>query len=188
MTNITDTQSQELEEFIRNLEITLNQFFIDSADFSLERWERELGIPVNNSKSDDYRRSAIKSKLKGSGTVTVNLIKNVCESYSNGEVDVIEDNPNMQFTIKFIGVKGIPPNLEDLQRAIEEIKPAHLDFDFEYTYNINNYLHRYHFGWLSAFTNEELRTIEIPNEDEGLTHEKMGNFTHQKLEVILHAD
>lgn len=187
ITDITDTQNQEIQEFIKNLENTFNQFFIDTADFSLERWEKELGIPVNNNKPNDYRRSAIKSKLKGSGTITVNLIKNVCQSYSNGEVDIIEDTPNMRFTVKFTGVKGAPPNLDDLQRALEEIKPAHLAFEFEFTYNINAYLHNYHLGWLGGFTNEELRTIKIPKEVEGLTHEKMGRFTHRKLEDILYA-
>lgn len=159
MTNITDTQYEELQGFITNIESTLNQFFVDTADFTLERWEKELGISVNNNKEDDYRRSVIKAKLKGSGTVTVSLIKNVCESYNNGEVDIIEDNPNMQFTVKFVGVKGIPPNLDDLRADLEEIKPAHLAFAFEFTYNINEKLMSYTHGELNQYTHTELREV-----------------------------
>ncbi len=157
--DITDIQGKEIEEFIKSLESTFNQFFIDTADFSLERWERELGIPVNNSKPHEYRRSTIKSKLKGSGTVTVNLIKNVCESYSNGEVDIIEDNPNMKFTVKFVGVKGIPPNLEDLEAALEEIKPAHLAFSFEFTFNTNEKLQAYTHVQLNQYTHKDIREV-----------------------------
>lgn len=134
ITNITSAQNIELEKFQTNLDNTLNQFFIDLADASLERWEKELGIPINNNKAAEYRKSVIKSKLRGRGTITVNLIKNVSESYSNGEVDVIEDNSNYQFTVKFIGTKGIPPNLDDLKNAIEDIKPAHLGVNYEFTY------------------------------------------------------
>jgi uncharacterized protein YmfQ (DUF2313 family) len=134
MTNMTAAEDAEIQHFKSKVTQTLNQFFVDLADSSLERWEKELGIPVNNSKPAAFRRSVIKSKLRGSGTVTVKLIKNVSESYSNGEVDVIEDNAAHFFSVKFVGVYGVPPNVEDLRKAIEEIKPAHLDFVFEYTY------------------------------------------------------
>ncbi|WP_432406730.1 putative phage tail protein [Wukongibacter sp. M2B1] len=186
--DITDTQNEEIEKFIKSVKDTFNQFFIDTADSSLERWERELGIPVNNAKENEYRRSAIKSKLKGSGTVTVDLIKNVCKSYNDDEVDIIEDNSNMRFIVKFLTTKGKPTYIDDLKKVLEEIKPAHLQLDFEYIYNPNSYLKNYHLGWLNAFTNKELRTISIPDENEGLTHKEMGNFTHQRLEVILHED
>ena len=134
MTNITDTQYEELEQFIKSIEGTLNQFFIDTSDFTLERWERKIGIPVNNSKSEGHRKSAIKSKLKGSGTVTITLIENVASSYNNGEVQVIEDNTNYQFILKFIANDGAPQNLTDLKQAIEDIKPAHLGVIYEYKY------------------------------------------------------
>lgn len=62
------------------------------------------------------------------------MIQDVASSYSNGEVDVIEDNANYRFIIKFVGVKGIPANMADLTLTIEEIKPAHLAFEFEFTY------------------------------------------------------
>lgn len=132
--NINNSNGIELENFNNKLESTLNQFFIDTADFTLERWEKDLGLDINNNLNIEYRRSRIKARLRGQGTVTIKLIENVAESFSNGEVAVTEDNPNYSFTIKFIGIKGIPPNMDDLQRAIEEIKPAHLAFKFEYTY------------------------------------------------------
>jgi uncharacterized protein YmfQ (DUF2313 family) len=129
-------EDKELHDFKSKLEEALNQFYIDAATYTLERWERELGIPVNHSKPIEFRRSVIKSKLRGSGTVTVKMIKNVAESYGNGEVEIIEDNANYAFTIKFVGIRGIPPNLNDLKTAIEEIKPAHIRHKFSYTYLI----------------------------------------------------
>jgi hypothetical protein len=161
MTNITGAEESEINLFKTKLTETLNQFFIDTATWSLERWERELGIPVNNSKPDEYRRSVIKSKLRGIGTITVKLIKNVCESYSNGEVDVIEDNPNYSFTIKFVGTIGVPPNLDDLKNAIEEIKPAHLGVIYEIIYNTHNSLSSFTHDHLTLYTHQQLRETEV---------------------------
>lgn len=132
--NINNSNFIELNNLYNRLNSVLNQFFIDSADFSLEKWEKELGIEVNNNYNTDFRRSRIISKLRGQGTVTVKLIKNVAESFSNGEVDVIEDNHNYSFKVKFIGTRGLPPNLDDFKNSIEDIKPAHLSCIFEFTW------------------------------------------------------
>ncbi|AOY78356.1 hypothetical protein BJL90_12935 [Clostridium formicaceticum] len=157
MNSLTGVEAIQMQEFNSKLDDVLNQFFVDTATFALERWEKELGIPVNNSKPAAFRRSVIKSKLRGSGTVTVNLIKNVSESYSNGEVDVIENNPNYSFTVKFVGTLGIPPNLEDLKNAIEEIKPAHLVALFQFIYNTHNTLAQFTHNQLSQYTHDQLR-------------------------------
>lgn len=158
---ITDSEDKELQLFEQRLNNTLNQFFVDLADSSLERWEAELGIPVNNSKPAEFRRSVIKSKLRGAGTVTVELIKNVSESYSNGEVDITEDNPNSIFTVTFVGTVGIPPNLDDLKNAIEEIKPAHLGVLYEFIYNTWDDLKTFTWDYLSNNTWEEIKSEVI---------------------------
>ncbi|QEK12571.1 DUF2313 domain-containing protein [Crassaminicella thermophila] len=157
--NITDVENSEIQQFKTSLDNTLNQFFVDLADTSLDRWEKELGIPVNKNKDIKYRRSVIKSKIRGQGTITINLIKNVAESYSNGEVEVTENNSNYLFTITFVGTKGIPPNMDDLKNAIEDIKPAHLGFTFEYTYNTYQYLSQFTHADLALYTHTDLREV-----------------------------
>ena len=156
--NLNNANAKELTNFNTNLDTVLNQFFISTADFTLERWEKEFGIEINNNLNIEFRRTRIKAKMRGQGTVTVSLIKNVAESFSNGLVDVIEDNTNYQFTIKFTSTLGIPPNMSDLQKAIEDIKPAHLNALYEFTYNTNNDLSTMTNDVLSGFTHDQLRT------------------------------
>lgn len=132
--NLNNSNATELNNFYNKLESVFNQFFVSSADWALERWEKELGLKVDNSYNTEFRRSVILSKIRGQGTVTIDLIKNVSESFSNGEVDVIENNSEYSFTVKFIGIKGVPPNLSDLIQAIEEIKPAHLAVVFDFSW------------------------------------------------------
>jgi uncharacterized protein YmfQ (DUF2313 family) len=123
-----------LGTFNGNSDDVLAQGFVDTATWGLTLWESFLGITTDPSKSYDYRRSVIKAKIRGVGTVTVAMIQNVAESFSNGTVTVAESPSTYSFSITFVGVHGIPPNMDDLTAAIEDIKPAHLAFSYIYTY------------------------------------------------------
>lgn len=125
-------ENDMLQAAIKDL---LDQLFVETATWGLEYWERYVGLEVDKNEILVNRRSCIMTRLRGQGTTTVEMIKNVCMSFTGGEVDVIEHTERYAFTIKFISIKGIPGNIEYLRGAIEEIKPAHLGFSFEYTYN-----------------------------------------------------
>jgi hypothetical protein len=99
------------------------------------------------SKSDSFRRERIKAKIRGIGTVTKQMITDTAASYSNGVVEVIEYPSANSFKIKFVGTRGIPPNMGDLTLTIEEIKPAHLTYVFEYTWVTWNDFEGYNKTW-----------------------------------------
>ena len=150
----------ELDSFKQGVEEILDQFFVQTATWSLDRWEQELGLSSYAGKPDDQRRSRIISKIRGMGTITITLIKNVAESYVYGTVEVTEQPAAYSFTIKFLDPRGIPPNLADLQAAIEEIKPAHLAVQYEFTYTTHGQLKAWGltYGDLKALTYEEIKT------------------------------
>lgn len=134
MRTIQDSNSLEVGKLKYNIDDSINQLFIDTATWGLDRLERIFNIETDINKSFEDRREILKAKLRGTGTVTKQMIKNVAQAFSGGEVEVIEDNANCNFIIKFIGIKGIPKNMQGLINAIEEIKPAHLGYSFSYTY------------------------------------------------------
>ena len=112
----------------------LAQMHVDTATWGLAFWERGLGLETDISKPYSFRRTRIKSKLRGFGTTTKELIQNVAAAFSNGAVEVTEHNDESYFEVTFSGSVGIPPNMDDLTAAINEIKPAHLDFFYVYIY------------------------------------------------------
>lgn len=114
----------------------LNQCYISTAAWGLERWEKLFGSTTDKSKTYERRREILLAKLRGSGTTTKEMIKNVARAFSGGEVNVIEDPKENRFEVQFIGIKGIPQNMPGLINAIEEIKPAHLAYGFKYTYTV----------------------------------------------------
>ena len=74
---------------------------------------------------------------------------------------MVEQNSVYKFQIIMETIIGIPPNVEDLKRSIEEIKPAHLTFEIIFKYNTNKDLCRYTHGQLSQYRHWELREKEL---------------------------
>lgn len=133
------------------------QLDLHTATWGLKYWEKAYGLKTDVSKPYDYRRTRILSKMRGQGSVTKDMIQNVAQSFSNGQVEVIEHNDEYQFEIKFTGSLGIPPNMEDLTAAIEEIKPAHLAYNYVIIYRTHAQLTQYTHAQLAAYTHTQLR-------------------------------
>ena len=154
--NSFDIEVNSINDEVDNV---LNQFYVDSATYGLDYWEKMLGISKNNFDTDT-RRENIKPKMRSRGTTTVSVIKNVCEAYSNGIVEVIVNHLDYSFVIDFVGTIGVPKAFAELDKTIEEIKPCHLAHSYKFNYNTH--------GDLSKYTHEELANYshnEIRNSD-----------------------
>ena len=124
-----DTLKAYIEDLIKNL-------YIKTATWGLDLFEEELGLVTDKSISYEERRERILAKKRGNGTTTKAMIKNTAEAFSGGEVEVIENFNDYSFVVKFVGVKGIPKNLTLFKNMIEEIKPAHLNYELAFTYTV----------------------------------------------------
>lgn len=153
--------SQVTDDLENGLSSTISECFVSTASKLLTRYENLLGIAVNVSKSEEFRRERIRAKISGAGTTTKQMIEDVSRSYSNGEVEVVEDNGNGRFIVRFVGMRGIPGNMADLKLTIEEIKPAHLMVEYEYIYNTWEDANVLTWEAASAYTWEEIRTVKL---------------------------
>lgn len=131
---IIQVRGAEVDKVRDALDEILAQFYIQTATWNLERWEDELGIPPNPAMTDSERRQRLIDHLTGYDTCDAALIKTIAAKYENGEIEVIEDFAGYIVIIRFVGTKGQPPNLSQLQDAIRNIVPAHLDLQYELTY------------------------------------------------------
>lgn len=134
---------------------TIDQCFVNTATTLLSRYEKIYGLRVEVNRPNEFRRERIRAKIRGVGTTTKAMIKNVSESFSNGQVEVLERSGDYQFEIKFVGALGIPPNLDDLKDAVEDIKPAHLVVVYSFRYLTVNQV--------QAITLNELSTTKLSN-------------------------
>ena len=153
---IQDSLDIEANSINDEIENTLNQFFVDSATFGLDYWERMLGISKNNF-DIDTRRENIKAKMRSRGTTTISVIKNICEAYSYGEVEIIVDHSNYSFEVHFVGSIGVPKAFAELDKTIEEIKPCHLAHSYKFNYNTHSDISNYTHEQLANYTHNEIR-------------------------------
>ncbi|MEG1760965.1 MAG: putative phage tail protein [Hydrogenoanaerobacterium sp.] len=112
----------------------LLQLDIITATWGLVLWEKMYGIVTDTKKQYDYRRTRIIAKIRGQGTATPQMLVNLASSFTNAEVTILEYPKGYHFNIKFVGKLGIPPNLDDLTAAVNEVKPAHLTFGYAYSF------------------------------------------------------
>ncbi|MEY8188660.1 putative phage tail protein [Peribacillus simplex] len=161
---IIGAQAKAQLQLMRDIDDVLAQMYVDTATWGLARWEALLDIKIGadysvwdaleasrpvfeeieemdwDSFEDTFvgdrsgRRSSIKSRIRGFGSVNAALLKSVCESYVGGEVEVTETPSAHKISIKFIDSRGVPSNINDLKAAVAEIMPAHLVVEYTYRY------------------------------------------------------
>lgn len=150
MQGILDSLGLAIDGYRADMQDIVAQMFVPTATWGLDIWERELGIKTDYRISLEERRSTIIAKLRGIGTVTVGLVRQVAESYAHGRVAVTDSPyeytydlfrqeagpPPYTVIIRFVDRYGIPPAMDALQRALREIIPAHLAIDYDYMYLI----------------------------------------------------
>ena len=154
--SIQDGLSIESNSVSEKISNTLTQFFVDEATWGLDSWEKMLGIP-KNTHNTQTRRENIKAKMRSRGTTSIEVIKNICEAYSYGEVEIIVDHANYSFVVNFVGSIGVPAAFSELDKTIEEIKPCHLAHSYKFRYNNHEYLSQYTHEHLSQYTHHDLR-------------------------------
>lgn len=121
----------EEEEAINNL---VSEFFVDTAFYTLPIWAEFAGIDDDENLDLNIRRDNIKAAFKSIGVTTVDVIKKIAESYSNGKCEVVEYIGDYFFVIKFVSTIGIPKRIDLIKKLIDKVKPAHLGYRFEFKY------------------------------------------------------
>lgn len=138
-----------------------DQVFPTTATWGITRWENVYDIISNDALTLEQRRAAILAKMRGARVCTPAVLKELSEALTGVETTVEEDFAHYFFTLYFVGEYGIPKNIRVLRQQVEEIKPAHLAFDFQYRYVIWNELAPYTWYALSGYTWDGIRVWKV---------------------------
>ena len=128
--DVQDTLSREHESLRVKLVDLARQFFIDTATYSIVDWEDFVGVkPLTDDM--EARRTRVKAKLRGAETMTVANTNNLVRMFTDGKNSYVEElnKPN---EIKI--VIPVPDHLlywRELEEALLEFIPAHLDITVE---------------------------------------------------------
>ena len=133
---IQDGLSSEINNLYSKVDSTIDQLYVNSATWALNEWEKFADIKKTEG-TIEQRRARVASKLKAKGTTTLEVMKSLCKSYSE-DIRVTEIYNEYKILLELITTKenDIPKtyNFSDMNEAIWEIKPAHLNHEID----INN--------------------------------------------------
>ena len=104
------------------------QVCVSSADQALSLWERDYGLPVREGAAPEDRRAAVLAAIAGGRTLTPALLAELCVTLGGadrGEVE--EDFAHWQVTAAAVTRGEVPADIARLERAVERLKPAHLE-------------------------------------------------------------
>lgn len=152
MNSIIEVEGSQFDKIDKEIGRVLEQFFVDKTTYEIEHWENIYGLTPDLSKTIEQRRSAIKSRIRGRGKLNKQLIKNVVDAYTDGQVDVLLRRDLL--IIRFNSIYGIPETLDIVKRELDNIKPAHLGIEYRFAYLLIKDVHK-------KMTLEEIENVTL---------------------------
>lgn len=129
---IQEAFQPELDKLWSERESLLAQLDPSTATWGLALWEAALGVTPDASATLDLRRGTVIGKIRGAGTTTKAMVRNVCEGFIDGTVDVVEVPRESRLELNFYLQVAQIPVRETLDKALLEILPAHLSYEAKY--------------------------------------------------------
>lgn len=126
MQNILDTQGIEIDAIRDKIKNILEQFYVDTATWGLDLWEKELNIQDTTGNYSE-RRNRIKLYLAKPVSVTPRFLTDLVNRYSEKKsAKIIEHNSEYCFEIEVAADDKI--DWDNINKSINLYKPAHLGF------------------------------------------------------------
>ena len=131
MDTIILQEERQIENLNSNINISLNETFIKRAQsIGLTILEKEFGLKVDNTLTMEERRKRLLAKKRGTGTTTIEAIKNICNAYADN-TEVVEHTSEYWFELLLESYNGFLTDIESLYNTITEVKPAHLGVKYK---------------------------------------------------------
>lgn len=121
------TESKEHNRQRELLIDILKQFFVHSATWGLDFWEKVFAIYSKPNESYELRRAKIYAKLQSKQISTVEFLTQLASKFfpQNADVKIQEVNPKNLFYL-IANYTALDNDYFSLRDAIETYKPAHL--------------------------------------------------------------
>lgn len=132
-----------------------------TATILLDEWEKDFGMAPRTSYDTQFRQETLLAKEKSESVITLDVIKSITESFSGAEVEVASDTDDSLITINFAGTVGIPKNMEDLEFAIDDVIPAHMEAMYKFRYNTWADVKKLTWGQLKAYTWQQVKEGDL---------------------------
>ena len=132
MQSVLDSQGFEIDSARTALEEILKQYYADTADWGIERWEKELAVTPPENADIALRRALVKAKLLRPAVMTPAQIQAIINQFVLGQSARVIEIPQT-YTFRIDIPLGDLLWKTEMRQALEEAKPAHLSYAIRYT-------------------------------------------------------
>ena len=113
----------------------LSLFITTTTDFTLH--EKDVGLsPI--AADNETKRARVIARIQGNSVLTKSALYELIDIYDKTGCTITEDFANYTVTIAFTGRKGKPYNFNEIQSAVDEVKPAHIKIEYAFEKNTWN--------------------------------------------------
>ncbi|QIG62541.1 protein of unknown function DUF2313 [Sporosarcina phage Lietuvens] len=105
----------------------VDQFYVQSATYGIERWGS-----ITDVDTAECGNSSVLARLQRVGTITPTALKALVDTFA--ETQVFEEVSDFKIRLKIVGERGKPADYAEIERAVNDVVPAHLLPYFEFTY------------------------------------------------------
>lgn len=107
-----------------------DQTYARKSTWTMPQQETAYGLTPEPTTPIEQRQDRLVSAMRQLGTADLKNIKDICQSYVFGDVDVIPDFANYTLIVQFRSQQGIPANLADLQAQVRTRVPPPYDIQY----------------------------------------------------------
>lgn len=122
-------EQPELDQMKSRLEEIVKQFYAKTATYSLERWERDLGITADSDLAIEQRRARVIAKINTRTPATVKMLENLVLQTLDADKVFIKEYPSDYSFVIYVE-KEYLVELGIASEAVYYARPAHLDYRF----------------------------------------------------------
>lgn len=151
----------DMENANEKLEQDYNNMFFDRLDeHGCSVLEKDLGLSPGKDTTLDARRVNIQTAWLAKRFASMTVIQQICDGIYKGDCKAEYDG-DATIIYAFRNYLEPAPYTGDLVAAVDQIKPAHIDYKFRYDYNVwRNYYYPLFWRNLKAKTWNEEHAIE----------------------------
>jgi hypothetical protein len=135
--SVAEVHSAEHEKIRLLIQDIFKQFFIETATWGLDSYERILAITPKVSDTYEVRRRRILLKYQSNQTSTVEFLKSLVKRYATSDATVQVIESNSQYSFSIITEGGSIIDIAGMFEAIDIYKPAHLTCLLRYERPVN---------------------------------------------------
>lgn len=159
MARLMAAEQPEIDRIDGRAESTLGDFFVASfTAMTASAWEKFMGFAPAPAWPIERRRERIRARLLSVSPMSKDDFKRIVENAAGTQVEITEQIDDGTITVKFVGIYGVSPYLDDIKAELERIRPYHLPIIYEWIYVKHSQLTQHTYAELAAYTHESIRT------------------------------